>query len=127
MYDLAIQNYYKGIEYVKDNNSRNSIHNLAHSYSNMSYPLKDIVYAGDKILVANNTERTVQSVDWVNGTIVLSTNLTSYANSLMSVQRTLIATDVIIYGPQGLQYTPELVTQNGENIATQDNNILILG
>jgi hypothetical protein len=96
-------------------------------YSNTSYPLKDIVYAGDKILVAKNTEKTVQSVDWVNGTIVLSTNLTSYANSLMSVQRTLIATDVIIYGPQGLQYTPELVTQNGDNITTQDNNILILG
>lgn len=97
------------------------------AYSNPSYPLKDIVYAGDKILVANNTERTVQSVDWENGIVVLTTNLTSYANSLMSVQRTLIATDVIIYGPQGLQYTPELVTQNGENIATQDNNILILG
>ncbi len=97
------------------------------SYSNTQYPLKDIVFAGDKILVANNTERTVQSVNWENGTITLTTNLINYANSLMSVQRTVISTDVVIFGPQGTQYTPELVTENGDNITTQDNNILILG
>lgn len=69
------------------------------TYSNTSYPLKDIVFAGDKILVANNTERTVQSVDYVQGKLTLTTNLTSAANSLMSVQRTVTATDVVIYNP----------------------------
>ncbi len=96
-------------------------------YSNTQYPLKDIVYAGDKVLVANNTEQTVQSVDWEGGTVTLTSNLANTVNSLMSVQRTVSTTDVIIYGPVGLQYSPELVTQAGDTIITQDNNIITLG
>jgi hypothetical protein len=97
------------------------------AYSNTQYPLKDIVFAGDKILVANNTEKTVQSVDWEDGIIILTSNLANVVNSLMSVQRTVNTTDVIIYGPVGLQYSPELITQDGDTIATQDNNIITLG
>lgn len=97
------------------------------AYSNTQYPLKDIVFAGDKVLVANNTEKTVQSVDWEDGILILASNLTNAANSLMSVQRTVNTTDVIIYGPVGLQYSPELITQDGDTIATQDNNIITLG
>jgi hypothetical protein len=97
------------------------------AYSNTQYPLKDIVFAGDKILVANNTEKTVQSVDWEDGILILSSNLANTVNSLMSVQRTVNTTDVIIYGPVGLQYSPELITQDGDTIATQDNNIITLG
>jgi hypothetical protein len=96
-------------------------------YSNTQYPLKDIVYAGDKVLVANNTEKTVQSVDWEEGTLTLTSSLANTVNSLMSVQRTVSTTDVIIYGPVGLQYLPELVTQDGDTIITQDNNVIILG
>lgn len=97
------------------------------AYSNTQYPLKDIVFAGDKILVANNTEKTVQSVDWEGGTVTLTSGLANTVNSLMSVQRTVSTTDVIIYGPVGLQYSPELITQAGDTIITQDNNIIILG
>ena len=97
------------------------------TYSNTQYPLKDIVFAGDKVLVANNTEKTVQSVDWEGGTVTLTTSLANTVNSLMSVQRTVSTTDVIIYGPVGLASTPELLTQNNETIITQDNEILLIG
>ena len=96
-------------------------------YSNTQYPLKDIVFAGDKVLVANNTEKTVQSVDWEGGTITLTTNLANSVNSLMSVQRTVLTSDVVIYGPIGIASTPELTTQNNQTIITQDNDILLIG
>jgi hypothetical protein len=97
------------------------------TYSNTQYPLKDIVFAGDKVLVANNTEKTVQSVNWEGGTVTLTTSLANTVNSLMSVQRTVSTTDVIIYGPVGLVSTPELLTQNNQTIITQDNEILLIG
>lgn len=97
------------------------------NYSNTQYPLKDIVFAGDKVLVANNTEKTVQSVNFVSGTITLTTNLANTVNSLMSVKRTVSTTDVIIYGPIGLASAPEMVTQNNQTFITQDNDILLIG
>ena len=60
-------------------------------YSNTAYPLKDIVYAGDKVLFANNTSKTVDSVDYEAGIIYLTTNLTANANSMLSVNRTFAA------------------------------------
>ena len=96
-------------------------------YTDPAYPLKDIVFAGDKILVANNTEKTVQSVDWEGGTITLTSNLTNVSNSLMSVMRTVSTTDVIIYGPVGLQYNSEIVTQNNETLITQSGDIILIG
>ena len=113
------------INIVSLTNSYNIVNNG--QYSNTQYPLKDIVFAGDKVLVANNTEKTVQSVDWESGTVTLTTNLANTVNSLMSVQRTVSTTDVIIYGPIGLISVPELVTQNNETIITQDNDILLIG
>lgn len=106
-------------------NSYNIVNNG--QYSNTQYPLKDIVFAGDKVLVANNTEKTVQSVDWEGGTVTLTTSLANTVNSLMSVQRTVLTSDVIIYGPIGLASTPELTTQNNQTIITQDNDILLIG
>ena len=77
------------------------------NYSNTAYPLKDIVYAGDNVLVDNNTSKTVSSVDYINGKIYLTANLSANANSYMAVNRTFSATgnNVIIYGPLGTQYT----------------------
>jgi hypothetical protein len=78
------------------------------NYSNTSYPLKDIVYAGDKILIGSNTSnsRTVSSVDYANGLIYLTSNASlSSANTLLSVNRTVSAqTDVRIMNIIGLQY-----------------------
>lgn len=96
-------------------------------YSNTAYPLYDIVRSGDKILVANNTVKTVSSVDPVNNIIVLTTNLTSNANSFMSVNRNVSTTGVAIVGPLGIQYIPELITEDGFNITTEDDSIILLG
>jgi hypothetical protein len=98
-------------------------------YSNTSYPLYDIVRSGDKILVANNTVRTVSSVDPVNNLIVLTSNLTSNANSFMTVNRNIYETDgaVRIYGPLGVQYIPELITEDGRNIITEDGFTILIG
>jgi len=97
-------------------------------YSNTAYPLKDIVFAGDKILISNNTVRTVKDVDYINGIIHVTTNITSYSNSLMTVNRTLSAqTKVTIYGPTGIQYVPELITEDGIILTTENGQIIILG
>ena len=73
-------------------NSYNIINNG--TYSNTAYPLKDIVYAGDYVLVANNTEKQVQSVNYTSGIIYLNGNLSSSSNSLMSIRRT-ISTNIV--------------------------------
>jgi hypothetical protein len=99
------------------------------NYSNTAYPLKDIVYAGDKVLVDNNTSKTVSTVDYINGKIYLTANLSANANSYLAVNRTFSATsnNVIIYGPIGLQYIPELITEDGRTITTEDGQIILLG
>ena len=108
-------------------NSYNIVNNGV--YSNTAYPLKDIVYAGDKVLVGNNTSKTVNYVDYTGGKIYLTGNLSATANSYLSVNRTFTANgaDIIIYGPVGLQYVPEMVTEDGRLITTEDGRVLIIG
>lgn len=102
-------------------------------YSNTAYPLKDIVYAGDKVLIANNTQKTVSSVDYVNGIIYLTSNLSNVSNSYLSVNRTFLANSSLssdqirIYGPVGTTYIPELATEDGQIILTEDDRIILLG
>lgn len=96
-------------------------------YSNTSYPLKDIVYAGDVVLIANNTERTVTSVNYINGTISLDSNLTNDAISLMSVKRTISTALVQIDGPVGTVFYPELTDELGRIITTEDGKSILLG
>jgi len=96
------------------------------NYTDSNYPLKDIVYAGDRIQV-NNQILTVSTVDYINNKIYLTGNLTYAANGLISVNRTFITNNVHIYGPVGIQYVPELTTEDGQVLTTEDGNILILG
>jgi hypothetical protein len=84
-------------------------------YSNTRYPLKDIVYAGDKVVIPNNGTKTVTSVDYVNGVITISDITTANANGL------------IFYGPLGIQYFPELTTEDGKVITTEDGKSILLG
>jgi len=97
-------------------------------YTNANTPLLDIVRPGDSILVANTIIKTVTGV--TSNTITVSSNVsTNSVNSLMSVSRTLTATDggVLIFGPVGQQYYPELTTESGNTIISQDGSFLILG
>jgi hypothetical protein len=104
-------------------------------YSNTAYPLKDIVYVGDRILIPNNTVRTVQSIDFVNNTLTVSSPLTSNSNGYMTVSRSSFvagggadkADQIIFYGPVGIQYFPELTTEDGRLLTTEDGRIIILG
>ena len=100
------------------------------NYSNTKYPLKDIVHAGDTILVENNYPKTVSHVDYTtgNGIIYLTSNLDYPFLSLLSVNRTLEAqTSVRIYGAVGQQYIPQLTTESGDILTTEDGNIILLG
>jgi len=96
-------------------------------YSNTAYPLKDIVFAGDYVLIDNNGSNLVTSVDYVNGKIVVASNFTANANSYLTVNRTFVATDVKIYGPTGIQYIPELITESGDTLVTEAGNIILVG
>ena len=86
--------------------SLTSSYNLVNGgvYSNTMYPLIDIVRAGDTVTVANNTPQTVSSVDYTHNTIYLSSNLTSNANSYLTVNRTYVATGayIQIFEPVGI-------------------------
>lgn len=102
-------------------------------YSNTAYPLKDIIYAGDQVKV-NGEIRTVSSINYVAGSLVLSSSVTAPEGANLSVLRTFSAggtlgkqNEVIIYGPLGPQYFPELTTESGQTIITEDNRIILLG
>ena len=97
-------------------------------YSNTQYPLMDVIFAGDKISIANNTTKTVNYVDFIHGKIYLTTNITSNSNSYLSVNRTFVPTScVVIFGPIGTEYIPELTTETGLSITTEDNRIILVG
>lgn len=104
-------------------------------YSNTSYPLKDIVSSGDRIQVANNSVLTVDYVDYTtnNGIIYTTSNLSSNVTSTLAVSRTLTANSDLVYdqihlyGPIGTTYIPELATEDGRILTTEDGKIILLG
>lgn len=113
-------------------NSYNIINNG--QYSNTSYPIKDIVYVGDTILVDNNSSRIVSAVDYTNNRIILSSTLsTNVSNSYLSVNRTFLANSspnseqIYIYGPVGQIYVPSLVTEDDNQLITESGLELLLG
>lgn len=103
-------------------------------YSNTAYPLKDIVFAGDTVDIGTNSTKTVNFIDYVNGKIYLTSNITANANTYLSVNRTFVANSTLnydqikVYGPVGQQYiNPYLATDDGIIITTEDDSILLVG
>ena len=103
-------------------------------YSNTDYPLMDIVFSGDTVLIDNNASLVVKTVDYVNGTITTTTNIANTSNSLMSVNRKFIANtnlyydQIKLYGPIGVTYNfPSLLTDDGYEITTEDGSTILLG
>lgn len=113
-------------------NSYNIVNNG--NYSNTMYPMMDIVFTGDNIKIGSVVKQVI-NVDLARNRIIVANNFsTNVSNSLMSVNRVLTAggqaprqDEVIIYGPVGTQYIPELVTESGDTLTTEDGKILILG
>lgn len=96
------------------------------NYSDDTYPLKDIVFVGD-IVNVNGSSYTVQSVDYVDGIIYTTTNITSNVSSgLLSVRRSLNTTGVTLYGATGIEYTPELTTEDDISLTTENNLTIIV-
>ena len=128
---------FANVAYVRANSGTNIInitsltnsYNIVNNgvYSNTAYPLKDIVYAGDYVLVANNTEKQVQAVNYTSGIIYLNGNLTNPANSLMSVRRTISTNIVRIDGFLGTVYYPSLTDELGNVLTTEDGVVILLG
>jgi hypothetical protein len=72
------------------------------NYTDPNYPLKDVLRAGDSILVANNIPNIVINVDYTSNIAYLQSNLANTVNSsLMSVGRTYITSNVQIFTPYG--------------------------
>jgi hypothetical protein len=115
------------INIVSLTNSYNIVNNGV--YSNTMYPLMDIVRSGDNVLV-NNAIQIVESVDYVQSLIYLTANSTSnVSNSFLSVSRTMVANanSVFIFGPTGLQFFPQITTEQGDLIITEDGFTILLG
>jgi hypothetical protein len=103
-------------------------------YSNTSNHLRDIMFAGDRLLIANNPPLEIQSINYDTKVVTLKTNLSNTANSLITVSRTFTAggtvpkqLEIKILGPQGIQYFPELITESGNTITTEGGSIILLG
>jgi len=89
------------------------------------------VFIGDRIRVVNGSNSfhgTVTYVSYSNGVIFANTTIPFSSNTAnVSVGRNINSTDVLIYDSLGTIYYPELLTQDGKNIITQDARVLILG
>jgi hypothetical protein len=130
---------YGNVAYVQANSGSNliSIISLTGSYDIMNggnysdpkHHLKDIVYAGDTLMLqGNSTVFSVNAVDYINNTITVYPNLTQISNTVMTVKRTFGPTNKVrIFGPVGTQYIPELTTETGATLITEDGQTIILG
>ena len=102
-------------------------------YSNTSNKMEDIVFIGDSIRVVSGSNAFYGTVDYVsysNNVIFANTTIPFTSTTAnVSVTRNAYAYDgsVNIYNSLGSVFFPELITQSGNNITTQDGKLLILG
>jgi hypothetical protein len=100
-----------------------------------NYPLtkvRDIFAPGDKIRVGNTTnifyQGTVTYVSYSNNVLFVTPASSNTANLLLiSTGRDIQSDDVFIYNSLGTVFYPELTTENGDTITTQNGTRLILG
>ena len=95
--------------------------------------MEDIVFIGDSIRVVSGSSAfygTVSYVSYSNNVIFANTTIPFTSTSAnVSITRNAFAYNglVNIYNTLGSVFFPELLTQSGNNITTQDDRILILG
>lgn len=97
------------------------------NYTDPNNPLGDILHIGDTVLIANNTGKTVTDINYTEGIVYVNSNFSNAATSLMSVNRVFSTTNVLIFGPLGTQYYPEITDEFGNTITTEDDQLILLG
>lgn len=135
---------FANVAYVSGNVGSNTvtINSITNSYdivNNGNYidannHLKGMMFVNDNIKINNNTYK-IQSIDYIYNTITLTSNLlANVSNSLVTLNRTLTAGgstsnigQVIILGSVGIPYIPEITTEDGLSLLTEDQQIIILG
>jgi hypothetical protein len=98
------------------------------NYSNTMYPLVDVIRVND-LLTVNGVTTVVTAVNGPAGEVIVNPALTSGANGLITISRGLTSTyeNVIVYGPVGQQYFPEVILDDGTILTTEDGTIILLG
>lgn len=102
-------------------------------YSNTDNHIEDMVFQGDVVKIVKSDgstshTATVSYISYSNNVIFLnSTPSFSGTNSLVTVYRTIDYTDINIFNNLGTVYYPQLITQSGGSLTTQDGKTLLLG
>ena len=102
-------------------------------YSNTANKMQDIAFIGDSIRVVSGSSAfygTITYVSYSNNVIFANTTIPFTSNTAnVSISRNVTAAGglVNIYNSLGSVFFPELITQSGQSITTQDDRILILG
>jgi hypothetical protein len=102
-------------------------------YSNANNYIEDIIFKNDVLNIVKSDgsashTATVTYVSYSNNVIFLNSAPSfSGTNSLITVNRTIDYTDINIFNNLGTVYFPQLVTQSGSILTTQDGKILLLG
>jgi hypothetical protein len=93
--------------------------------------MRDIFCPGDQIRAnsgANSYTGTVTYVSYSNNVLFVTPSPSFNANTaLVSSGRDIQSDDVFIYNSLGTVFYPELTTEAGDTITTQDGRRLILG
>ena len=96
-------------------------------YSNTSNPIIDVIRVGDTLSINGNSS-VVTSVNTSTQRVTLQYALTNGANGLISISRTYNSQgNIYISGPLGTQYFPQLITDNGTVLLTEDGKTILLG
>ena len=90
-------------------------------------PLKDMLHVGDYIKV-NNMVKLVTSINYTTKIVTVNSNFTFAATGNVSLNKVLVGTgqSTQIFGPVGVQYITQLVTEAGDFLVTEDNNTLLI-
>jgi len=94
-----------------------------------SIPLQTILHIGDYIKV-NNMVKLVTNVIYTNtySLVTVNSNFTYAATGNVSLNKVLVGTaqSTQIFGPVGIQYSAQLITEAGDFLITEDNNTLLI-
>jgi len=96
------------------------------NYTNPAHKLVDVVRVGDSVLLPNNIAIVVNNVDYNLNKIYLDSKLANTVNNAsMTIGRTYSTSNVQIFNPVIPQYIPEIITDSGITLTTEDGKIIL--